>query len=348
MSRIVTDRPVLVTGASGFIATHTIKQLLERGYRVRGTVRSVKDPAKLAPLTSLPGAAERLELVEADLNKPESFVPAVVGVEYILHLASPYSLTVTNPQRDLVDPAVNGTLAVLNAAYAEGAAKRIVLTSSCASICDSFDSSKVYTEADWNVLSSLTRNPYYYSKTMAERAAWDFVKEKKDKFDLVVINPFVVLGPSLVPGQINESVDFYRTLLNGEQSGIINLHMGVVDVRDVALSHILAMETPTASGRYICWNQTVSMAEICALLSRRFPAYAKRIPTRSLPDMLVRIFAHFQSKGLKDYLQTNVGRVPRLDHSKIVNELGLHFRDVDETFVETCQWLIDDGHIRRP
>jgi nucleoside-diphosphate-sugar epimerase len=242
-----TSAPVLVTGASGFIALHTIKQLLEKGYRVRGTVRSLKDVKKNEPITSLPGASERLELVEADLNNPTSFIPAVAGVEYVLHIASPYVLNVTDPQKDLVDPAVNGTLSVLQAAYDAGTVKRVVLTSSCAAISDSFDSSKVYTEADWNSLSSLTRNPYYFSKTLAEQAAWKFVSEKPDKFDLVVINPFIVLGPSLVPSQVNESVHFYKQLLNGEMGvGGVDLYFGIVDVRDVALAHIVAMENKQA------------------------------------------------------------------------------------------------------
>jgi dihydroflavonol-4-reductase len=305
---LATAAPVLVTGASGFIALHTIKQLLERGYRVRGTVRSLKDKSKNEPLTSLPHAAERLELVEADLNKPESFIPAVAGVEYVLHIASPYVLNVTDAQKDLVDPAVNGTVSVLQAAYDAGTVKRVVLTSSCAAISDSFDPSKVYTEADWNEMSSLTRNPYYYSKTLAEKAAWKFVEEKSDKFDLVVINPFIVLGPALIPTQINESVHFYKQLLNGEMSiGGLDLYFGIVDVRDVALAHITAMETPTAKGRYICWNKTLPMKEAVEIMRSRLPAYARRLPTRQLPNFVVNIAAYFKDRGTKDFLHTNLG-----------------------------------------
>ena len=348
MSR-VTEVPILVTGASGFIALHTIKQLLDRGYRVRGTVRSTKDTSKNAPLTSLSGAAERLELVEADLNNPASFVPAMIGVEYVLHIASPYALTVSDPQRDLVDPAVNGTKAVLKAAYDAGTVKRVVLTSSCASISDSFINGKVYTEEDWNSDSSLTRNPYYFSKTKAEQAAWDFVKEKGDKFDLVVINPFIVLGPSLVTSQLNESVGFYKDVLSGQQAaGIVDLHFGIVDVRDVALAHILAMENPAAKGRYICWNRTLSMAEVIQLVRERFPAFTSRLPTRHLPTFIVKIAAWFKEAGVRDYLRCSLGRIPVLDHTKIVSELGLTFRDADQTIVETCQWLIDNRHVTAP
>jgi dihydroflavonol-4-reductase len=295
---------------------------------------------------SLPGAAELLELVEADLNKPDTFVSAVSGVEYVIHIASPYSLTVKDPQRDLVDPAVNGTLAVLRAAYDAGIVKRVVLTSSVASISDSFED-KVYTEADWNELSSLTRNPYYYSKTQAERAAWKFVEEKPDKFDLVVINPFMVIGPALTPSTVNESVAIIKQLLDGDMAtGGIDLSLGVVDVRDVAAAHVLAMETANAKGRYICWNRTIHMEELVATLKTQLPAYSNRLPTRQLPHWLVYIAAYFRDAGTRSYLHTNLGRVPRLDHSKIVADLGLEFRPVDDTLGDTCKWLIDNGHVK--
>jgi dihydroflavonol-4-reductase len=195
MSELVT-----VTGAAGFIAAHVVRELLERGYRVRGTVRRLKQPAELAHLTGLPGAAERLTLVEADLMTPGAFDAAVQGATYVLHTASPYTLDVKDPARDLVDPARRGTENVLEAAARAGGVRRVVVTSSMAAITDEPGGDHVLTEADWNVKSSLTRNPYYHSKTVAERAAWTFMDERKPAFDLVVVNPFVVIGPSLSPG----------------------------------------------------------------------------------------------------------------------------------------------------
>src|SRR5439155_222332 len=159
------------------------------------------------------------------------------------------------PQGGLVDPAVNGTRNVLGACQRAATVKRVVLTSSMAAITDEPESDHVLTESDWNEKSSLERNPYYYSKTLAERAAWTFMDERNRTFDLVVINPFLVVGPSIVPG-LNTSNQIFVDLLNGTYPGIVNLTWGFVDVRDVADAHVRAMETPSARGRYICAGET--------------------------------------------------------------------------------------------
>jgi len=184
------DKPVCVTGASGFVAAHVTRELLERGYRVRGTVRSLSTPGKYGFLTSLPGAADRLELVSAELLAEGSYDSAVAGCELVIHTASPYVMNVKDPQRDLIDPAVNGTLNVLGSAKAAGV-RRVVLTSSMAAISDEPVDGKVFTEDDWNEQSSLERNPYYFSKTVAERAAWKFVEDEHPGFDLIAINPYL-------------------------------------------------------------------------------------------------------------------------------------------------------------
>ena len=200
MSDNATTAPVLVTGASGFIATHLIEQLLGKGYAVRGTVRSPEKARAQGYLTSLAGA-ENLELVAADLMTDGAFDAAVEGCEYVMHTASPYVVTVDDPQRDLVDPAVKGTRSVLSACHSSPSVRRVVLTSSMAAITDEPDG-RVLSEDDWNTESSLTRNPYYYSKTMAERAAWRFIEDESPHFDLVVINPVLVLGPEHSDGVI--------------------------------------------------------------------------------------------------------------------------------------------------
>mgnify|MGYP000897094827 CR=1 FL=1 len=343
------DSLVLVTGASGFIASYIVRDLLARGYRVRGTVRSVAPEREkdLAHLRALPGAAERLELVAADLSKEGAFDTAVRGARFVLHTASPYALEVKDPQADLVDPAVRGTRSVLAACAAEPSIERVVVTSSMASITDEPESDHVLTEDDWNTKSSLTRNPYYYSKTLAERAAWEFVEKEKPRFSLVVINPFLVIGPSLTAA-LNPSNQVFADLLKGTYPGIMNLTWGFVDVRDVALAHVLAIETAAASGRYLCAAETVSMREVVEILSGAgYGGY--KLPKLgmdcALGDYAVKLSSYLQPRGVGTYLRTHVGRVPRYDNSKIQSGLGLRFRNVRETLLETVADLKRWGHV---
>lgn len=342
----ITTAPVLVTGANGFIASHVVRDLLAAGYRVRGTVRAVERNTE--HLRALPGAAERLELVAADLLAPGAFDAACRGVTHVLHMASPYVMNVEDPQRDLVDPAVQGTRNVLASAHAAGTVERVVLTSSMAAITDEPEADHVLTEADWNEKSSLARNPYYYSKTLAERAAWAFVDEVKPGFGLVVINPFLVIGPSLTSA-VNTSNQVFVDLLKGVYPGIMSLTWGMVDVRDVARAHQLAMETPEARGRYVCAASTISMRELVELLREHGYAEGTKLPRRRLDhgvgNALVKLSSHFQPKGIGSYLRTHVGRVPRFDHRKIVDELGLSFRPVPESVLDTMHDLKRWQHI---
>ncbi|HJK92477.1 MAG TPA: SDR family oxidoreductase [Polyangiaceae bacterium LLY-WYZ-15_(1-7)] len=348
MSELATEQPVCVTGASGFIGSWIVERLLARGYRVRGTVRDPKKARSVDHLKALPGAAERLELVAAELQDPASLEAAVVGCEVVMHTASPYVLTVDDPQRDLVDPAVEGTRNALAACRKAGSVKRVVLTSSMAAVTDEPDSTRVLTEADWNEGSSLERNPYYYSKTLAEKAAWRFVEEEDVAFDLVVINPFMVIGPSLSPG-LNTSNGVFVGLVGGEYPGIVSLTWGMVDVRDVADAHVRAMEVPEASGRYLCANTTISMREAVRLLREKGWGEGRKLPKLGLDgsvgDMLVKLGAQFQPKGVRSYLRTHIGRVPRFDHAKIVDELGLAFRPLEESILETMDDLVKWGHL---
>ncbi len=344
---IVTQSPVCVTGASGFVASQIVSDLLNRGYRVRGTVRDAEKPDKYRFLRDLPGAAQRLELVSADLTHPSTFESAVTGCEYVLHTASPYVLTVKDPQQDLVDPAVKGTQGVLEACHQTSGVKRLVVTSSMAAITDEPENDHILTEQDWNEKSSLERNPYYYSKTLAERTAWDFVESQQPEFDLVVINPFLVIGPSLTPS-LNTSNRVFLDLLAGKLPGIVNVAWGLVDVRDVAIAHRRAFEKPEASGRYVCAAETRSMREVVeALHQMGYTDYP--LPKIGLDspagDVLVRLSTYFQPKGTAQFLRTNLGRRPKFDNSKIQNDLGLTFRSFEETLAETVEDLLRWGHL---
>lgn len=337
---------VCITGASGFIGAYIVRDFLEQGYRVRGTVRSLKVPTQYAYLTSLTDADRRLELVEADLMREGSYDQAISGCEYVIHTASPYVLDVKNPQTELVGPAVEGTLNVLRACQRAGTVRRVVMTSSTAAITDSPEPGKVYTEEDWNETSSLKRNPYYYSKTMAERAAWDFINSQQPGFDLVTINPTVVIGPSLGPS-LNTSNLIFHALLTGIYPAIMDISWAFVDVRDVAKAHRLAMETQAAKGRYLCAHETWSARQVVEFLRRE--GYNYKLPKLSLESgwgtLLVKLFSYTQPSGVGTYLRTQLGHPLSFDHSKIKRDLGIEFLPVEQSIRETVADLIQWGHI---
>ena len=346
---MITDKPVCVTGASGFIGTHVVRELLEKGYRVRACVQSLSDMSQYAYMTSLPGADTHLAFAQGDLLTPGAYDKAVADSEMVIHMASPYMIDVKNPQTDLVDPALQGTLNVLYACAKAGGVKRVVLTSSMAAITDEADDDTVFTENDWNEKSSLSRNPYYFSKTEAEKAAWDFIAEKKPGFDLVVINPFVVIGPALNPG-LNTSNKILVDLMSGAYPGIMKLNWGFVDVRDVARAHVLAMETKDADGRYLCANQSLSMKELVDLLkSNGYDAY--KLPNINLANgfgtAMVKLLSFVQPKGTGSYLRSHIGKTMRFDNSKIRRELNLSFIPLKTSILETVADLIRWGHLKQ-
>ncbi|MGQ0849774.1 MAG: NAD-dependent epimerase/dehydratase family protein [Actinomycetota bacterium] len=340
----MTDRPVCVTGASGFVGSQIVRELLEHGYRVRGTVRSPTRSLDEGHLPALPGAAERLELVAADLHQPGSFDEAIAGCGYVIHTASPYVLSVADPQRDLVDPAIEGTKTVLQSVLRAGDVRRVVITSSFAAMTD--EPAGTMSEKDWNTKSSLSRNPYYYSKVMAERAAWEMAGAQPG-LDLVSVNPSVVIGPSLVPS-LNTSNGTLVSTTNGTFPGILSLSFGLVDVRDVAAAHRLAFETGSAQGRYLCtadvWTmrQVVEAAKVAGLGVRRLASLPFDNP---FGTALAKLAARLQPAGNRDYLLTNLGRHWQVDTTKVRTELGLVFRSVAETVVDAFADLIRWGHI---
>jgi dihydroflavonol-4-reductase len=340
--RQVAER-VLVSGAAGFVGAHIVEQLLAAGYRVRATVR---DPGKASHLTALAGAAERLELVRADLLEPQAFHPHVAGVDYVVHTASPYVLNARDPQRQLVDPAVRGTLTMLEAAATNSSIRRVVLTSSMAAVTDEPDG-RVLTEMDWNDRASLTRNPYYFSKAEAERAAWSFAREQHPSWRLVAVNPFLIIGPAHTRA-LNASNQVVADTFRGRYPGVLDLNWGFVDVRDVAAAHVRALTADAAEGRYICAAEVRSMRELAEVIGRSGVEGA-RLPRLRLDGVLgtaaVRLMSHTQKPGVGSYLRTHLGKHPRFDNRKIREDLGLQFRPVDTSIVETLHDLRRWGHI---
>lgn len=339
---------ILVSGATGFIAGHTIERLLAAGHDVIGTVRDPENTDKTRHLTQMPGAAKRLKLVAADLTDDDPF-GAHTDVDVILHMASPYVLNVRDAQVDLVNPAVQGTLSMLKAAAKSPRVRRVVLTSSMAAITDEPDG-RVLTEEDWNTESSLARNPYYYSKTMAERAAWDFMERENPGFDLVVINPFLVIGPAQTAA-INTSNQMFIDILAGVYPAVLALEWGFVDVRDVADAHVTAIDPHVAPGRYLAANATMNMAALIDLM-RDQGFEAANLPklkmTNAFGTALMKLVSYTQPSGVGSYLRTHLGRVPRFDNGKIRSAMGLTFRPVEDSIRDTLADLVLWGHIAAP
>ena len=340
---------VCVTGASGFIAAHVARELLERGYRVRGSVRGNPSERRHQVLTALPGARERLSLHTADLLDEHVWHALLEGCDALIHAASPFRLDVSDPQRDLIDPATSGTRHVLGAALRAGV-PRVVVTSSLAAITDQPVPGKVFTEADWNERSSATRNPYYASKAAAERVAWALEAQSGSAFRLVSINPALVLGPSLGPS-LNPSVAVVRDLLRGVSPALLDLNWLVVDVRDVALAHVAAMELSEARGRYLCAGESLSMVRMAALLREEGVAEGYRLPrlrlTGTIGTAIARAVASRLPAGTRGYLLSHLGATLQADGSRVTRELGVAYRDVRATLRDTVADLERWGHLQR-
>jgi len=318
---------VLVTGASGFIARQVIAELVAHGYAVRGTARR--------PVDGLD------DVVTADLAADAGWAEAVAGCDYVLHVASPFPAGVPKSDDELVRPAVDGTLRVLRAA-ADAGVRRVVLTSSIAAIVSGYNDKRVRTEADWSDVDR--SSAYAKSKTLAERAAWDFARESG--LELVAVNPGMVLGP-LTGSGVNTSVDVVRRLLTRAVPGSPKMGFSLVDVRDVATAHRLAMESPVAPGnRYILAGDHLWMREIAAVLAEEFNPRGYRVPTGSMPTPLLRLAALFDP-SVRQALSF-VGRSELVTADKARNELDWTTRPVRDTIIDTANSLIEAGIVENP
>lgn len=339
-------KPVLVTGATGYVASWIVRYLLEDGYTVRGTVR---DPEKTAGLEHLTALAEahpgRLTLHRADLLDEGSYTEAMQGCELVIHTASPFLLgKVRDPQRQLVTPALEGTRNVLASVDATPSVKRVVLTSSVVAIHgDNVDmvGRGPFTEDDWNTTSSVDHQPYPYSKTVAEQAAWE-ICGRQDRWDLVTIHPGLVLGPSLTTASKSGSMTTMKAFTDGSLlGGAPDLAMGMVDVRDVARAHILAGFTPEAHGRYITNARTVTMLEIGRILRRHF-GRTYPFPYTTIPKPAFKLVAPLAGYS-REFVEKNVGWPLEFDNTRSREELGLVYHDPEKTIADHFQQMIDDG-----
>lgn len=345
---IDTSTPVLVTGATGYVAGWVIQRLLEAGVTVHATVR---DPAKTERLQYLLDVAAQtpgsLRFFDADLLQAGSFDAGMAGCGVVFHIASPYTLSVEDPQKELVEPAVNGTIHVLDAANRTPSVRRVVVTSSCAAIYgDNVDLQStprgVFDEEVWNTSSSLAHNPYAYSKTLAERKAWEMAAAQ-DRWRLVVVNPSGVFGPGLHVHPTSESFSILTQLGDGTMaSGVPDIRVGMVDVRDLAHAHLAAAYLPDADGRHVLSGHDTSFPEVAALLRERFGRYP--LPRRTAPRWLIWLVGPFINPGItRTFVSRNIGRPWKADHSKSVRELGVTYRPLSETIHDHFQQLVDEG-----
>lgn len=275
-------RLVCVTGASGFIASWLVKLLLESGYVVRATVRDLGNPEKTKHLLALGGAKERLQLVKANLLEEGTFDAAVDGCEGVFHTASPFYTSIEDPQAEMLDPAVKGTINVLNACAKASSVKRVIVTSSVAAVIfNSRPRSPGVVDETWfsdAEYCKQTKSWYQLSKTLAEETAWKFAKEKG--IDVVTINPAMVIGTLLQP-TLNTSCAAILQIMNGS-STYPNATFGWVSVRDVAKAHLLAFEVPSANGRYLLVERVAHFSEIVKILRKLYPGCA--LPTKCADD----------------------------------------------------------------
>lgn len=337
------ETTVLVSGAGGYIAMHCILQLLQQGYRVRGTLRNLSRADEVRKtLVGHIDAGGRLELVEADLFSDKGWPAAVHGCDYVLHVASPFPAQEPEHEDDLIIPAREGTLRVLRAAAA-GGVKRLVLTSSMAAVLEGHGQGQhVFDESVWSNLDGKI-GAYSKSKTLAERAAWDFVKSLPgpQPLELAVINPSFVLGPSL-GADLRTSGELVSRLLRSEIPGVPHIRWFIVDVRDVAAAHVVAMTTPEAAGqRFCCAGQTCWTRDIALILERHFAGRGYRVPTREIPDFVVRLVAVFD-KTVRLTVDA-LGKDDAISTERIRRVLHWQPHSLEDTVVDMAESMIAQG-----
>ena len=337
---------VLVTGATGYIATHIVQQLLQAGYRVRGTVRSLKNEEKVKPLYELcPEANDKLELVECNLLDENCWDAAVKDCTYVLHTASPVPLVNPKDEDEVIKPAVDGTMFVLRASQKAGTVKRIVLTSSAAAIVYFANPKRRFlTEQDWSDLKYNNISVYSKSKTLAEKAAWDFIKEN-GKMEMATINPTYVLGPIICGGYASIMVILKR-LLNAQAPILPNLSFAICDVRDVAAAHVKAMTVPEAAGhRHIVDNGSLWYYQIANVVDEEFRRQGYKIPTRTAPNFFFHIVALFD--GTVKRILPALGNKSEFDNSRLRNVLGITPIPIQKSILDMCYSLIETGRVKK-
>jgi dihydroflavonol-4-reductase len=331
---------VLVTGASGYIAGFVIKALVAEGWPVRGTIRNLARAGEVRATLGLPD----LELVACDLMRDDGWAEAMAGIQFVQHIASPIPAGEPKNPDDLIVPAREGALRALRFAHAAGV-KRVVMTSSMAAIAYGHGArSAPFTEADWSDVESRDAYAYIKSKTLAERAARAWMANSGGPMEYVSVNPAAVLGPVL-GADFSTSLEVVKKLLDGALPGLPNLGFGVVDVRDVAALHVQAMIAPGLDGeRFIAQGRFLWMREVAEVLKAGLGPQARRVPTRGLPDWLLKLLANFDPTV--KMVVPELGRRREASAAHAAERLGWRTRDARETILDCARSLIEQGLIK--
>jgi len=335
------SRTVLVTGSSGYIGKHIVLKLLNAGHTVRGSLRSLARSGEIVDAVrhhlSDPSAIDRLSFVELDLENDAGWSSAMNGVDVLMHTASPFPMAQPRDADDLIRPAVEGTLRALRAARSAGV-DRVILTASVACIMYAgFPHTKeIYTEQDWSDGDSPALTPYTRSKTLAERAAWQFVEREAPQMRLTTINPGFVLGAPL-DDHFGTSLSVIERLLAGKDPMVPNVVLPIVHVKDVAAMHVNAIDNPAAEGRrFLGSTETMSLQTMATALKEAFPD--SKVVTRKAPDILIRLIAPFD-RSIATILP-DLGRRFGVSGAHARQVLGIDFIDGKATVIDSGQFLV--------
>ena len=337
-------KTVLLTGASGYIAKHIALQLLEAGYRVRGTVRSLARGAEVADavrphLSATTDLENRLTFVALDLSSDDGWDDAMAGVDVLMHTASPFPLTQPKNEDDLIRPAVDGALRALRAAHKAGIS-RVVFTSSTAAILGSDlpAGDSAFDETNWTDPTDPELTAYTRSKTLAEQAAWQFVQDEAPDMQLTVVNPGFVLGAPL-DQKFGTSIQVVERLLRGKDPMLPNIGFSTVDVQDVAEMHVVAIDKPETYGQRIMTVDTfISFKELAQAIKTAHPD--RRVVTRVAPDFVIRFLGHFDP-AIKSIIPS-LGRVEKISNARAIKTLGRGMRQAHKSAAASATYLIDN------
>lgn len=331
---------VLVTGGSGFIAVHIILKLLKKKYRVRTTLRTMSRQEEVKAMLASGGVTsfEDLSFIQTDLSSDNNWEEAVKGADYVIHVASPTPNKIYKDENEMIDPAREGVLRVLRVARDAGV-KRVVLTSAFGAIGVGHKHHQgPYTEEDWSNTDAKI-HPYQKSKTLAEKAAWEFIHQEGNGLELATVNPVGVMGP-ILGNDYSHSNNIIRQMLEGTQKNLAKIYSDYVDVRDVADLHILAMTRPEANGeRFIASSsENLSMLDVANILRKHLGEDAKKVPKKEVPNMVVRVAALF-NPNLR-MIATLLGQDMSTSNQKSKQLLGWTPRSAEEAIIATGKSMV--------